>query len=63
MGTRMSKGKHRFRRTDLIRAIKAARDAGEDVRKFKITSDGEIEVEMEPPSDHAEVPNEWDAAE
>jgi hypothetical protein len=58
----MSKGKQTFRKTDVIRAIKAARDAGEGVRKVKITSES-IELEVGPPAALPEARNEWDAEE
>jgi hypothetical protein len=43
-GTNMSKGKQNFRRTDLMRAIKAARDAGLGVSGVRINKEGQIEV-------------------
>jgi hypothetical protein len=55
-----SKGKQRFLRTDLMRAIKAARDAGLDVSKSRISSQGEIEIEAGPPTAPDISPSELD---
>jgi hypothetical protein len=41
----MSKGRQAFRRTDLLRAIRAVRDAGLPVSAVRISPQGEIEVE------------------
>jgi hypothetical protein len=41
----MSKGRQAFRRTDVLRAIRAVRDAGLPVSAVRISPQGEIEVE------------------
>jgi hypothetical protein len=56
----MSKGKQRFLRTDLMRAIKVAKDAGLGVSKFRISTQGEIEIEASPPTASDPSPRELD---
>lgn len=40
----MPRGDQTFRQTDVVRAIKAARAAGEDVARIEIDRDGKIVV-------------------
>jgi hypothetical protein len=42
----MSKGRHLFKRTDLIRAVKGVQELDLPVRCVRITADGQIEVEI-----------------
>ena len=59
----MSKGKQLFRETELTRAIRAAKKEGLSVSKFKINSQGEIEVEVGPPTAPADnAADEWKVA-
>jgi hypothetical protein len=54
----VSKGSHAFKESDVARAIRAAQKAGLNVSKFRISKQGEIEVEAGPPT-AADTPEEW----
>jgi hypothetical protein len=58
----MSRGRHAFRQADVARALKAARDAGQDVARFEIDHDGRIVVIIGKPRDEPSKPaqNPWD---
>jgi hypothetical protein len=42
----MSKGKYRFKKTDLTRAVKGVQELDLPVKCVRITADGQIEVEV-----------------
>jgi hypothetical protein len=56
----MSKGRQLLRRRDTMRLIKAARDAGLEVRKVTADQDGRIEIEVGPPTAPTDSPSELD---
>jgi hypothetical protein len=60
----MARGPLTFRQRDVTAAIKAVERAGQKVARVKIAQDGQIEVEIAPPTSDsppaAEAPNSWD---
>lgn len=55
----MSKGRHMFRRTDLMRAVQAVKDTGLSIGEARITPDGSISIVTTQPQ--ARPANELDA--
>jgi hypothetical protein len=57
----MSKRPHAFRRTDIMRAIKAVRDAGLSISSVRIGAQGEIELDTAKgqPQDSASDLERW----
>jgi hypothetical protein len=59
----MPKGSLAFKETEVSRAIRGVRKGGENVRKIKITKQGEIEIETGPPTAPAgNDDDEWKVA-
>lgn len=56
----MSHGAHRFRQSELTRAIKAAEAAGKEIAGAEISTDGRILLVFGTPQDLEK--NEWDEA-
>lgn len=55
----MSQGTHRFRQSELTRAIKAAEAAGKEICGAEISTDGRILLVFGKPSEQSEI-NELD---
>jgi hypothetical protein len=60
----MSRGKQVFRRNEVTRALRSAEEAGFLVKKLRITKEGDVEVEVGPPTAPAETAaaDEWKVA-
>jgi len=59
----MPKGKVNFRRTDLMRAVRAVRDTGVEVGRIEIKTEGgtcSISIVPGAPEEEAPATNEWD---
>lgn len=58
----MSRGRHTFKQSDLIRALRSAKAAGIEISRIKISNTGEIEIDAGKPKAIGEVSeaNEWD---
>jgi hypothetical protein len=56
----MSKGPHTFRQGDVTKALKAAVNAGMNVRRFEVDREGKIIVITDPSVPPAPTENEWD---
>jgi hypothetical protein len=52
----VSRGAHTFRQSDVVRAIKAVRAAGEQVARIEIDRDGKIVLSIGAPG-HAQAQN------
>jgi hypothetical protein len=49
-----------FKLSDLTRALVAAKKAGVDVRRIRITQDGSIEIDTGKCEDQTTIENPWD---
>jgi hypothetical protein len=55
----MSKGRHLFKRTDLIRVVRGVQELDLPVKCVRITADGQIEVEVGASQAQDSAVNEW----
>ena len=58
----MSTGRHKFKLSELKRAIRGAKAAGLSVANIEITPTGSLVVHAGNPAENTEQPNEWDQA-
>jgi hypothetical protein len=56
----MARGRLRFTKTDLTRALRAASAAGQAVQRFEIDCEGKIVVFVGKPEEQLRETNEWD---
>jgi hypothetical protein len=55
----MSKGRHLFKKTDLARAVRGAQELDLPVTRVRITSEGDIELEIGAPQLKDSATDEW----
>ena len=56
----MSTGNHRFRQSEITRAVKALEAAGHEICGVEITADGKIKVLVGKPGEQGQEKNVWD---